>query len=168
MTITHDFGDNIVKRATFKDKNGTIGDPTAVYASYKKPSGQEVTLTYPNSNLAKISTGVYDLIIDVDENTTGTWFWRIWGTGSLKAADEGSFNVNEKYANPTAATNTITTENIVDLVKAPKEITTDEGSVKERSVKELIEAEKYIANKEAITTPLHGLVISRAKPGGAV
>lgn len=61
-----------------------------------------------------------------------------------------------------------TAETILELALAPKKTMTDEGSVEERSIKEMIEAQQWEAINNAPDTPLHGLRISRFKPGGPV
>lgn len=61
-----------------------------------------------------------------------------------------------------------TAETILELALAPKKTMTDEGSVEERSIKEMIEAQQWAAVQETPDAPLHGLRISRFKPGGPV
>lgn len=56
---------------------------------------------------------------------------------------------------------------VEELARSPRRVTTDEGTVVERPVKELIEAEAHVAANE-INDPLHGLRISRCKPAGPV
>jgi hypothetical protein len=63
---------------------------------------------------------------------------------------------------------TISQSDIEDAGKAPKRVTTDEGTVEERSVSELIKADQYAKANQAGDNPLHGLRVSRFKPGGAV
>ena len=55
-----------------------------------------------------------------------------------------------------------------ELAKAPRKVETDEGTVTERSIKELIDADKHLNELNAPDEPLHGLRISRCKPRGAV
>lgn len=62
----------------------------------------------------------------------------------------------------------ITDSEISDAAKNPKRVTTDEGTVEERSVSELIEAQKHANANTGIDSPLHGLRISRFKPNGTV
>jgi hypothetical protein len=57
---------------------------------------------------------------------------------------------------------------VEELAKSPRRVTTDEGTVVERSVKEAIEAEAHVAAAEVGSDPLHGLRISRCKPAGPV
>ena len=63
---------------------------------------------------------------------------------------------------------TISDDNIEELAKAPKKTVTDEGSVEERSIDELIKADKYNKANSIGDDPLHGLRISRFKPAGPV
>jgi hypothetical protein len=55
---------------------------------------------------------------------------------------------------------------IEDMANTPKRVTTDEGTIVERSIKELIDAEMHEAAQEVPDQPLHGLRISRCKPAG--
>ena len=166
--VFHDFGDLVVQRATFTDKAGVVADPTIVKGSYLKPDSTEVILTFPNANLVKISTGIYDLQIDIDLDVTGTWSWRIFGTGLNQSAEEGHFEVQERYTQPATDEKRITSDDIANLALAPEQVSTDEGMVRERRVDELIKADQHQSNKLVTDSPLHGFRISRAKPGGAV
>jgi hypothetical protein len=57
---------------------------------------------------------------------------------------------------------------IESLALSPRKIVTDEGSVEERSAQELIKADQHTTAQEIGDYPLHGLRISKFKPGGAV
>tara|TARA_Y100000310_G_scaffold278675_1_gene297257 strand:- start:438 stop:632 length:195 start_codon:yes stop_codon:yes gene_type:complete len=61
----------------------------------------------------------------------------------------------------------ISNDDIEDAGKGPKEVQTDEGTVKERPIDDLIKADQHSQNKQATSQPLHGLKVSRFKPGGA-
>ena len=63
---------------------------------------------------------------------------------------------------------TISSSDIEEAGKAPKKVVTDEGSVEEKSVDELIKADRYNSASTIGDAPLHGLRVSRFKPGGAV
>ena len=63
---------------------------------------------------------------------------------------------------------TISSSDIEDLGKSPKKTVTDEGSVEERPIDELIKADQYNKANTIGDDPLHGLRISRFKPGGPV
>ncbi len=54
-------------------------------------------------------------------------------------------------------------DTIADVAARPKAATGDNGSVQEHSLKELIEADQHIANRNAG----RGFTMSRFKPGGA-
>lgn len=60
------------------------------------------------------------------------------------------------------ATDDITPEDISELAKSPKRITGDEGTVEERSIDELIKADKYQQSQQA-TKPPYGLRIGRIR-----
>jgi len=57
---------------------------------------------------------------------------------------------------------------IEELAKAPRKVETEEGTVVERGIKEVIEADRYLKAKSLEDKPLHGLRVSRCKPGGPV
>lgn len=54
---------------------------------------------------------------------------------------------------------------IENAAQDPKRVRTAEGTVEERSVDELIKADKYTANKAA-TRPPFGLRMARTQPAG--
>ena len=57
---------------------------------------------------------------------------------------------------------------IQSLANSPAEVSGDAGSVKQRSVSELIEADRYLASKAAMSNPLKGLRFAKIKPPGSV
>jgi len=57
---------------------------------------------------------------------------------------------------------------IQSLANSPAEVSGDAGSVKQRPVSELIEADRYLASKAAIANPLKGLRFAKIKPPGSV
>lgn len=60
----------------------------------------------------------------------------------------------------------ITAEEVADAAKTPKRVTGDEGTVEERSVQELIDADRFACAKEAATAVPYGLRIARIRfPG---
>lgn len=61
---------------------------------------------------------------------------------------------------------TIDQDTIDELAVAPERTTTDEGTVQERPIKDIIEADKYSKATNIGDSPLHGLRISRCKPAG--
>jgi hydroxyethylthiazole kinase-like sugar kinase family protein len=62
----------------------------------------------------------------------------------------------------------LTQQEIDDLARAPERTTTNEGTVKERPVSEMIKANDYAAANQVGDNPLHGLRISKFMPGGSV
>lgn len=61
----------------------------------------------------------------------------------------------------------ITEINVEDLSKAPKRVRTEEGTVEEKPVEEMIQADRYNAAKQATAVPW-GLRMARIKPGGTI
>jgi len=61
----------------------------------------------------------------------------------------------------------ITTTEVEDLGKTPKRVRTDEGTVEERSVEDLVKADQFAAVKGASAVPW-GMRVARTKPGGTV
>jgi hypothetical protein len=57
-------------------------------------------------------------------------------------------------------------EHIEELAPVPRRTVTDEGTVVERSMAELIEADKYLKAVNVGDQPLHGLRVSRCKSAG--
>jgi len=61
----------------------------------------------------------------------------------------------------------ISSNEIEDLAKAPQKTRTDEGTVEERPISELIEADRHTKATTASVVPW-GMRIARVKPGGTV
>jgi len=61
----------------------------------------------------------------------------------------------------------ISDDELVDQSQTPKQVRTDEGQVLERSVNEMIDADRYVAARNATAVPW-GMKIARTKPGGTV
>lgn len=59
-------------------------------------------------------------------------------------------------------------EALVAALDAPVSVSGDAGSVTNRSLTELIEADRYVASKDAASKASRGLRITRLLPPGAV
>jgi hypothetical protein len=59
----------------------------------------------------------------------------------------------------------LTQEELDELARSPKRTTTDEGTVEERDMKDVLDAQARI---QAPDRPLWGLRIARTKPRGTV
>lgn len=57
---------------------------------------------------------------------------------------------------------------IENLAETPKRVRTEEGTVEERSVQELIDADRYTNQKTAVNAVPWGLRIARSKPPSAL
>jgi hypothetical protein len=65
----------------------------------------------------------------------------------------------------TVATGDPTDIDIVDRAAEPKRTRTEEGTVEERTMHELIAADRYQGSKDAADTVPWGMKIARTKPG---
>ena len=90
MTIlnTYDIGDSTRFQSVFT-VDGTAQNPTAVFLFVKRPSG--TTDSYVTGDLTNSATGTFYLDDTLDE--TGIWYYRFESSGTVIAADEGSFIV---------------------------------------------------------------------------
>lgn len=89
-------GDDLRLPAEFKNTAGTLIDPGVVKVKVKDPDGTETEYTYgTDAELVKTAIGAYH--IDVPVTAPGVWRWKFFSTGSGKAANEGSFKVEETY-----------------------------------------------------------------------
>lgn len=81
--------------SAFTDALGVATDPTGVTLVVDKPDGTTTTTyTYAGSPaLSKESTGRY--YVDVQLDQSGMWAYRLAGTGTAQAADEGQLHVRK-------------------------------------------------------------------------
>lgn len=86
-------GGRIRVTATFLDIDGILADPDNVTFSVRDPEGTLATYTYPSSEVAKISTGVYALTLV--PTLPGSYGVRVDGTSAVgvQAACETTFEV---------------------------------------------------------------------------
>jgi hypothetical protein len=102
MAGTYDIGDRIrlgnhsaLGVSAFKNSAGADADPSAITLIVKEADGTSTTYTFSGSPaLLKETTGRYYVDIDLDSTAPpGTWYYRLAGTGTVMAAEEGSFTV---------------------------------------------------------------------------
>ena len=62
---------------------------------------------------------------------------------------------------------TISSADIVALARTPKKVENDEGKIEERSVEELIMADKY-TQQSTTSGPPYGMRMARHKPPGTI
>jgi hypothetical protein len=74
---------------------GAAYDPTAVGVKIRNPLAVESTYTYAGGEVKKSGTGVY--YFDVDANLAGHWSYYWYGTGTGQAAENGGFEVDNKF-----------------------------------------------------------------------
>ena len=92
MTIL--VGNVVQVYAKFKDKHGTLIDPSSLNVKIKKPDLTEATYTYGIAvQVVKESTGIYYINIDTT-GQTGTWYAKWTSTGTGQGVAQTSFTVN--------------------------------------------------------------------------
>lgn len=83
----YDIGDLGKFTATFRDPDtDALVDPATVKFKHKTPAAVETTLTYPDVNLVKLSTGRYRASVSLA--TAGQWTFRWETTGTYQGAEE--------------------------------------------------------------------------------
>lgn len=82
----------------FTDQAGTATDPTAVTLTIRKPDGTRLVYGWPGAGvsgtLTRESAGRFYANVAIDQS--GTWQWRLAGTGAVTAASEGELHVNQQ------------------------------------------------------------------------
>jgi hypothetical protein len=87
----------LVFTGTFTLADGTLGVPTAAYLvlSYTNNLGQPTKTTIGMTS----TLGVWSAVWDTSDCRDGNVDWLVYSTGSLIAADEGSFDIYANSAN---------------------------------------------------------------------
>lgn len=85
-------------RDAFTNVSGVATDPSAVTLRVRKrPSGTTHIYSWPSAGadgtLTKEATGRFYFDVSFTTGDDGRWAWRIEGTGTVTAADEGEFTI---------------------------------------------------------------------------
>lgn len=88
----YDIGEPVTLKATFKDDDEVVTDPTTIELKIQDPSGNVTTYTYALSEITKVSTGIYTKVIPVLDES-GSWSYRWASTGAVASVEEGNFYV---------------------------------------------------------------------------
>lgn len=84
--------------AAFTTLAGTPTDPTAVTLVVQKPDGTQLHYGWPSAGadgtLTRESAGRFYFDVTIDQS--GTWRFRLAGTGAVTAASEGSLRVDRQ------------------------------------------------------------------------
>lgn len=86
-------GQSVTVQATFS-VNGVNTDPTVIDVKTIDPSGNFITVTYPNQAMTNPAVGIYTYTFT--PGVQGEWYYRFEATGLVIAAQESSL-----YAGPT-------------------------------------------------------------------
>ena len=87
--MSYDVGDSVKLTAAFTSDSGDAADPDVITGTVRSPS--DVETEYTNADFAHPALGSYELTVIASES--GTWTWRIAGSGAVTAAREGQFYV---------------------------------------------------------------------------
>lgn len=90
MAGEYDIGDGVRLSIAFT-VNDVATDPTTITLKTKDPTPTTTTYTYALAEVTKDSTGNYHK--DITVSTSGTWYYRWIGTGTVIAATEDIFYV---------------------------------------------------------------------------
>jgi hypothetical protein len=84
--VVFDYGETVRARNTYRDPDtGVLTDPSSVTVVVRTPAGVETTYTFGvSSQLTKVSSGIYQLLIPL--TLTGTYKWKWTGTAVDKVA----------------------------------------------------------------------------------
>jgi hypothetical protein len=83
-------GDSEALDVTFTTLLNTVVDPTTVAVRVENPAGTITTYTYP-TDIQKLSTGKYRMIVPI--TAAGTWNYNWVSTGTANGSEFGSFFV---------------------------------------------------------------------------
>jgi hypothetical protein len=88
--------------APFSDLAGTPTDPTAVTLVVQRPDGSQLSYGWPDAGadgpLTRESAGRFYVDVAIDQS--GTWRFRLAGTGAVTAAAEGTVWVQARRVLP--------------------------------------------------------------------
>lgn len=83
----------MILRGEFKDADGNFQDPTSVTFSVLSPDKQQSDFPLSSEEVTKVSDGVYQCAIIV--NQSGLYQWRMKGSGVIFVSNRRSFRVAE-------------------------------------------------------------------------
>lgn len=92
----YDKGDVVRVSGAFTNLASAAIDPDVVLFAFRRPDNTGAIYTYgTDAQLVKDSTGNYH--VDLDADQVGTYYYRMYSTGTGKAAEESSFLVESKF-----------------------------------------------------------------------
>ncbi len=94
-TNTYEIGDGIRLSVLFETLALVPTDPTVIRVRTQKPNGSITVLTYgTDAAVIRDSAGAYHAdVVPASNAEAGQWYYRWEGTGTLQAAEEGTFQV---------------------------------------------------------------------------
>lgn len=152
-------GNLVINEGTVTVDNAALG-----YASYDFVDADFIAMSADTAS---------PLALDGEETFYG--FFKVWDTADVTEepdtypADDNAiqiiiFNPGKSRTTPAPG---VTVADIMELAKSPRRTRTVEGTVEERSIRELILADQYASGKAA-TSPPWGMRVAKTKPGSTV
>lgn len=89
--MSYNIGDTVRVKATFKDADDVLSDPSTVAVTIYEPDGTETTYTLAGGGVTKESDGVYYTNLTPDQS--GVHRYRFTSTGNPALVEESSFFV---------------------------------------------------------------------------
>ena len=140
---------------------------TAITGKTNQPSRFRIT------TVSESRVGLFVLIVkDGGSNIAWTYFVKLTGIENAEhechLSKNDALDITVRYLDEAASVPAVLTdEDINSLAESPKRVTTDEGTVVERSAEDIIALANYLKAKDVADDPLHGLRVSRCKPASA-
>lgn len=96
--VIFDYGEVVRARNTYTDPStGVVTDPTTVQVEVRSPDGTTATYLYGTDvELTKVSTGVYQMLIQMAQTGTYRWYWTA-GTADGPSVDYDECDSERKF-----------------------------------------------------------------------
>jgi len=144
--------------ATLTLKLLTNGTDTVVHTATGITGNGNNPLLYTDATVSESLVGTY-IVLVIDENgDTPVYSGWVDLSGVVSSSHNSYIESDITYEYDSE-------QSVAQRAAEPRSMTTDEGKVVERSIDEIIKADQYSEAKQIGDNPLHGLRVSRCKPG---
>lgn len=165
--VVYDLTGKTVKFYLYDQDGNTIINGAAT--SISNPTLGYVDYDFTVANYAAMVADTASPLVTVGEETFYGYFKVLDGAFEVDTYPANDDAIAVEIFNPamprTTPAPSVTMADILELAKAPRRVRTVEGTVEERSVRELILADQYTASKDAPDSPPWGMRVALSKPG---
>lgn len=163
----YDLTGKTVKFALYdQDGNAIISDAACTISN---AALGHVDYDFTAANYAAMSADAASPLVTAGEETFYGYFKVFDGVDQIDtypASDDAiAVEIFDPGMSRTTPAPSVSMTDIMELAKSPRRVRTVEGTVEERSVRELILADQYTAGKAAPNAPPWGMRIAKSKPG---